>query len=98
MFGLRRGQLFGIALGAALGAIVSVLARVQGSELALNDGIFWGAVIGGILSAIPQFARSGAVLTRSTHSGLNLAVGLLGSLIFVVVVGALAILLARLFF
>ena len=98
MFGLRREQLVGIALGAVLGGIVSLLAHTLGGELALNDGILWGAVSGGLLSASPQFARSGAVLTRSTNSGLNLAVGLLGTVLFVVVVGALAILLAKLLF
>ncbi len=96
MYGLRKEYLVGIALGALLGAAASGLSGVFGYAMTLNEGLLWGAAIGGILSAIPQFARSGAVLTRGSHSGVNLLVGLAGSLVYIAIVIVLTILLTRL--
>lgn len=95
MYGLRREYLIGIVLGAALGAAASGLSGIFGYGLTLNDALVWGAVMGGILSAIPQFSRSGAVLTRSSRSGLNLLVGFAGGLVYIVVIAVLALLLVR---
>jgi hypothetical protein len=96
MYGLRREQLIGMVLGAVLGGFVSGTGRVPGRALTLGEGLLWGAAIGGILSAIPQFGRSGAVLTRRTHAGVNLLVGLAGGLVYIVVIVLLAILLTKL--
>lgn len=96
VYGLRKEQLVGITIGAVAGAAVSGLGGVLGCSLTLNEGLFWGAVVGGILFAVPQLTRSGAVLTRSTHRGWNLLVGAVGGLIYSVVIAVLTILLARL--
>jgi hypothetical protein len=96
VYGLRKEYLVGIALGAMLGAAASALSGVFGYAMTLNEGLVWGAAIGGIISAIPQFTRSGAVLTRGSNSGLNLLVGLAGSLVFIAIVIVLTILITRL--
>ena len=96
MYGLRREQLIGMVLGAVLGGFVSCTGRVAGRTLTLGEGLLWGAAIGGILAAIPQFGRSGAVLTRRSHSAVNLLVGLVGSLAYIVAIVLLAILLTKL--
>jgi hypothetical protein len=62
--------------GALFGVVVAVLSGQLGYAVKLNDGLIWGAVIGGVLSGMPQFAQSGAVLTRSQHRSWNTAVGL----------------------
>ena len=81
-----------------MGAVAAGLSRGLGYRLTLSDGLFWGAVIGGILAGAPQFAQSGAVLTRSKNPALNLLVGLLGGMLFLGVVAGLALLVSRLLF
>jgi hypothetical protein len=93
MFGLRQRHVIGLLAGAALGLVVAGLGGVSS-----GDGLFWGAVIGGILAGVPQFAQSGAVLTGSENRAWNTLVGIVGGLLFLGVITALAIFLARLFF
>jgi hypothetical protein len=90
MYGLHRNHVIAVLAGALLGAVISFLAGALGFALALNDGIFWGAVIGGIVAGIPQFAQSGAVLTQGTNSLWNLLVGLVGGVVFLIAIAALA--------
>jgi hypothetical protein len=88
----------GLVVGALVGAGVAGLGQLLDYALSLNDGLFWGAVIGGILAGVPQFAQSGAVLTGSESRAWNLATGLAGGLAFLVVVAALIFLALRLLF
>ncbi len=98
MFGIRQGHLIGLLAGAALGAVLAGLGSALGYSLALSDGLFWGAIIGGVLAGMPQFARSGAVLTRREGRVLNTLVGLVGGLLLLGVVAGLVFLLLRLLF
>jgi hypothetical protein len=98
MFGLRQRHLIGLLVGAALGLVAAGLGGVLGYALAPGDGLFWGAVVGGVLAGVPQFAQSGAALTGSENRAWNALVGLVGGLLFVGVITALVIFLARLFF
>jgi hypothetical protein len=93
---LHKQHLYGLATGAVLGGVAWVLGPALGYTLALNDGIFWGAVIGGILSGLPDFTRSGAILTRGNSHVVNLVVGLTGSLLFVAIFAGIVLLLMNL--
>jgi hypothetical protein len=98
MLHLRWHHVVGLVAGAVLGAVVAALSGTFGYSLALNDGLFWGGVIGGILAGVPEFAQAGAVLTRSERPMWNLLVGLVGSLVFLgVVVGLTSLIFALLF-
>ena len=81
-----------------MGLVASSLGNVFGLALAPNDGLFWGAVVGGLLAGMPQFAQAGAVLTRSENHTWNALVGIVGGLVFIGVMAALAIFLLKLFF
>jgi hypothetical protein len=98
MLRLRWHHVVGLVVGAALGAVVAALSGTFGYSLALNDGLFWGAVFGGILAGVPEFAQAGAVLTMRDKPVLNLLVGLIGSLVFLGVVVGLTSLIFALFF
>lgn len=97
MFGLRQRHLIGLLAGALLGLVAAGLGSVFDYALTLNDGFFWGAVIGGVLAGIPQFAQSGAVLTGSKNRAWNALVGIVGGLVLAGVIVILVILLMRLF-
>ena len=84
-------------LGALLGLAVAGLGSAFDYSLTLNDGLFWGAVTGGILAGMPQFANSGAVLTRSENRAWNVLVGFVASMSLLGVIALLVVLLARLF-
>ncbi len=84
-------------LGALLGLAVAGLGSVFNYGLAYNDGFFWGAVGGGILAGVPQFALAGAALTRSENRAWNSLVGVAASMLLLGVIVLLVILLARLF-
>ena len=96
MFGLRWTHMIGVVAGALFGMMVAVLSGVLGHAVKLNDGLFWGAVIGGVLSGMPQFAQSGAVLTRSQHKSWNMAVGLAAGMAFLGTLSLLVIFVLRL--
>lgn len=96
MFRLRWQHVVGLVVGALLGAVAAGLAQSFDYALSLNDGLFWGAVIGGILAGVPQFAQSGAVLTRSESRAWNLAAGFAGGVVFLGVVAFLAFLALKL--
>lgn len=98
MFGLRQHHVIGMFAGAFLGLVVSGLGSVLGLALAPNDGFFWGAVIGGLIAGMPQFAQAGAVLTGNENRTWNALVGIVGGLVFIGVIAALAILVLKLFF
>ncbi len=97
MSGLRQRHVMGMLLGALLGLAVAGLGSVFNYGLAYNDGFFWGAVGGGILAGMPQFALSGAVLTRSENRAWNTLVGVVASLLLLGVTVLLVALLIRLF-
>ena len=97
MFGLRPQHIIGLLAGATLGAVVAALSSALGYELALSDGLFWGAIAGGVLAGVPQFARSGAVLTHSESRVLNTLVGLVGGAVLLGFAVALTVFLVRLF-
>jgi Na+-transporting NADH:ubiquinone oxidoreductase subunit NqrB len=84
-------------LGALLGLAVAGLGSVFDYSLASNDGLFWGAVVGGVLAGMPQFALAGAVLTRSENRAWNTLVGVVASMLLLGVILLLVVLLARLF-
>jgi hypothetical protein len=69
------------------------LGSALGFSISLDDGLLWGAVVGGVVAGIPDFMRSGAVLTQSEHRLFNLAVGLIGGVLFLGVFAALVLLL-----
>jgi hypothetical protein len=98
MFGLQRHILLGLLVGALLGAVVAGFGEALGYTLALGDGIFWGAGIGGVLASVPQFEQSGAVLTRRENRVLNTLVGIAGSVVLVGILVLLAVLFMELFF
>jgi hypothetical protein len=98
MFRFRWQHVMGLVVGALLGAVAAGLGHSFDYALSLNDGLLWGAVIGGILAGVPQFAQSGAVLTGSESRAWNLAVGIAGSLVFLGVVVVLVFLALRLLF
>ncbi len=98
MFGLRSQHLIGMLAGALLGIVAVGLGNTFGYALVLSDGLFWGAVIGGVLAGVPQFASSGAILTRSENQILNLLVGLVGGLLFLAVTAGLVIVVMALLF
>jgi hypothetical protein len=87
MYGVRKSHLIGILAGALLGVLLSGVASRLGLGLAAEDGLLWGAAIGGVLAGLPQFAESGAILTRNPDSVWNPIVGLLCGL---VIIGAMA--------
>jgi hypothetical protein len=97
MFGLRQHHLMGMFAGALLGLVASGLGGVFGLALAPNDGLFWGAVVGGLITGMPQFAQAGAVLTGSENRTWNALVGIVGGLALIGVIAALATLLIKLF-
>jgi hypothetical protein len=94
---VRQHYLIGLVGGAGLGAVAAALSGVLGHSLSLGDGFFWGAVVGGILAGAPQFAESGAVLTRRDNRALNTVVGVAGSLVVLGVIVGVALALTRLF-
>lgn len=94
---MRKQHVLGLVAGALVGGLVALLSSALGYSLALNDGIFWGAVTGGVLSGVPEFAKSGAVLTHRNRPALNLVVGLAGSVLFLTVFAGLVLLLLNLF-
>ncbi len=98
MWGIRWSHLVGLLVGAGAGALVAALGGTLGYALSLNDGLFWGAVTGGILAGVPQFIASGAVLTRRENRALNLVVGVVGGLVVLALTMVVAVVLARLFF
>ena len=91
MLRLRWTHVVGAVAGALLGTAIAALSGALGHAVKLNDGLFWGAVIGGVLSGIPQFAQSGAVLTRSQHKSWNTAVGLAAGMAFLSALALLVI-------
>jgi hypothetical protein len=93
----RRQHLFGLFIGALLGLMAAGLGTVLGYGLALDDGLFWGAAIGATLASVPDFARSGAVLTRGDNQAVNLIVGLVGSVLFLGAFVGLVLVLLNLF-
>jgi hypothetical protein len=95
---MRQHYLIGLVGGAGLGVVAAALSGVLGYTLSFGDGFFWGAVAGGILAGVPQFAESGAVLTRRDNRALNTVVGVAGSLVVLGVIAGMALALTRLFF
>ena len=79
------------------GAAAAGLGSAFGLTLGLGDGLFWGALIGSVLGGMPQFAQSGAVLTRRENVVLNTLVGILGAVVLLGLIVALATLLGNLF-
>jgi hypothetical protein len=91
---LRRQHLFGLFIGAVVGVVAASLGSVLGFGLAVDDGLYWGAAIGVTLASVPDFVRSGSVLTRGDNQTVNLVVGLFGSVLFLgVFVGVVLVLL-----
>jgi hypothetical protein len=84
-------------LGALLGLAVAGLGSAFDYKLTFNDGLFWGAVAGGVLAGMPQFANSGAVLTRGENRAWNTLVGFVASMLLLGVIVLLVVLLTRLF-
>ncbi len=97
MSGLRQHHLVGIFAGALLGLVASSLGSMLGYDFAPDDGLLWGAVIGGLVAGMPQFAQAGAVLTGGENRTWNALVGIVGGLVLIGVIGVLATLLVKLF-
>lgn len=98
MFQVRLRHVIGTLVGALAGIIAASLAKPLGYNLAHDDGLFWGGVVGGVLSGVPDFARSGAVLTGRQNRTLNSLVGLVGGLILLGAAAAIVILVLGLIF
>jgi hypothetical protein len=98
MLGIRQSHVVGLVVGALVGAAIAALSSVFDYDISVGDGLFWGAVSGSVLAGVPQFTQSGAVLTRRDNSTLNLVVGLIASMLFLVFVAGLASALTNLFF
>jgi hypothetical protein len=92
----RRSHWIGLLVGAGVGALAAGLSRAFGYALALEDGLIWGAAVGTIVMSLPDFAQSGAILTRRENRTVNAIVGLFGSLAFLLIFVALALLVLKL--
>jgi len=62
-------------LGIILGAIVVAILHQFGIRAAMEDGIFWGAAAGLVVTYIPYFLRSGKMVTKRDNKALNLVAG-----------------------
>jgi hypothetical protein len=74
-----------------LGAAVSEVVDLFGLSIALSDAILWGAALGGVVAGIPQFGKSGAIVTQNPDSVWNPLIGLVGGLLIFGVFFALVV-------
>jgi hypothetical protein len=61
----------GIVLGMAAEALVN---RMAGATV-LTDGMLWGAILGVLVASLPNFARMGALVSKSDKPVVHFLIG-----------------------